>query len=188
VADFAPSVSADLLIAEMGALNDAAAAVEHQVAANDARKRVRHAYVARAEALSVEDRVILAGMAKIIGEDPGDFAVEPPSADESWERQVTETVAHAWIELSLGRTASAIDLIPRIRARQPDEQRVEGRSGAVNLMAMYFWMTAIEAMARGDRPTARRFWKRALDVGSNFGTDSHLMVSWTYVATFFPTD
>ena len=181
--------SADNILSEMRALNAAGRAVTQKSNMTEARDLVRIALADRSMSMdTVEDRLTCAAMAKVIGAQSVFYAVSPPPIDSTWENTVKQTVAHAWIALVEGDRSIALDLLPRLRARQYDEERVQGRRGGVNLMAMYFWMNAVEALARDDRSEAERLWKRALEVGSHFGTDSTTIVSWTYVATFFPTD
>lgn len=177
--------SAAEMIAETRALNEAGKAVESKQT-DAAIRLVRNLYASRRSCTSVEDTITLAAMAKILG-DSVEPHINPIPTEGPWDKIVLETVAHVWISCMAGRPEVARRLLPEIRAKQHEDEGIEGRKGAVNLMSMYYWTIAVEALANGDRKEAKRFWKRALEVGSHFGTDSHMIVSWTYVATFFPT-
>lgn len=180
---------ADEILAEMRALNAAGQAVECKSTMTEARSIVANVFASRANTASnIDGLLISAAMAKIIGEDVKPFLVEMPRSGP-WDRIVLETIAHAWTRCVAGHPEVAIELLPKLRARQHEEESPpRGRPDAVNLMAMYYWMSAVEALANGNRVEAERLWRRALEVGAHFGTDSHLLVSWTFAATFFPTD
>jgi hypothetical protein len=189
VEDFDSLRPAEEVIAEISALNEAADVVDNRGDTDEARRLVGAAFVDRSPYMStIEDIGVGAAMTRILGENTEPFLVGQPSgAALAWEARVLQTVLHAWTEWTLGRPEAALTSLPRLRAAQHDQERVTARSGAVNLMAMYYWLTAVERLAAGETSEAKRWWKRALEVGSHFGTKSHLVISWTYAASFFPS-
>lgn len=183
-------------------------AVDHMTSVEGGLDLVRAAFKARVEENldGIEDRGIMAAMAKILNEDPKIFTPKAPeekkfppgkialreTADthisgtrrrSTWEQVVTSSCIRSWIDIVTGRPQVALSAIAIIRSRMDKE---ESEQGAGNLMAMGFWLEALEALANEDLSEARRLWGRALDVGEHFSTDSHLTVSWTFAATFIP--
>lgn len=173
---------------EINALNAAAAIIDGKGKAQEVRTRVRTLLLTNVPRIeSPTDLAICAAMAKITGVDVDRFKIDTPSGG-TWEEMVTYTIAYAWTEWAAGRPVVAANVLPQLRSAQEESDARRHRSGAINLMAMSYWLTAVEALAKNDLKEADRYWRRALELGSHFGTDSHLLVSWTYVATFFPND
>lgn len=177
------------VLSELVALNTATLATEFKENADDARRTVCEALLNRErfEPRLVEDRLIHASMAKIVGRDI-DFDPEIVDEAEVWERAVTKTIVRAWIEWSQGHPQFALLELPRLRDRQQAEERIGPQGGAVNLMTLYIWCGAVDALVHGERSEAARLWKRAIAVASSFGADASLLVQWTYAASFFPTN
>jgi len=179
----------ELMLAEIKALQSAWRAIEHVSETDEARRIIADIFPRRcASPTTVEDNAVCASMAKIIGEDAAPFRVARSVSEEKWEQHVLQTIACAWFDWSQGNVETARDVIPKLRAAQQSAQQTGQRKGAINLMTLYMWASAIEALINGDRKESQRLWKRALDLGSHFGTDSHPVVSWTYAASFFPTN
>jgi hypothetical protein len=177
------------VLGELVALNTATLAIDFKESPHEARHLVEAALGSRArfEPRIVEDHLIAASMAKIVGQDiPFDPEAVREAEAEAWERKVTKTIVRAWIEWAKGRPEVALVELPLLRMRQHEEERIGVKSGAVNLMALYLWAGAVEALARGENVEATRLWKRALDVACSFGADASLLVQWTYAASFFP--
>ena len=62
-----------------------------------------------------------------------------------------------------------------------------GEDGAVETLSLNFWARAIELLVQEQRIEAKRFFERATEVGSQFGTRTNPSVCWSYAASFFPT-
>jgi hypothetical protein len=176
-------------IAEVRALNAVMAMAASGVEALNVRVLVNSTLQARLQEdlfHRPEDFGIAAAMASLLGSDPQSFVPLHLYREKEWDSTFTECCVRAWIDTACGFPEYAISSIKRLRSRQDAEQPqvAEGGAGAVNRMAMDFWLQAIEALAVEDLTEARRLWERAIEIGSCFGTDSHLAISWTFVATF----
>lgn len=167
---------------EMGALQAALQAVERRGSREHARLLGR-TYLGRLDPQTVEEHVIEAAIQRILGQSVGDFEVTPDRA--SWETYVAETIALAWHAWASNDNDRAITLVRELRASQKRKESFVGQTGAIHLLTLYFWSQAVHLLAVHDRPGARRFFKRAIEMGSQFGTDSHPMISWAYAASFF---
>lgn len=186
--DHKPNAAVQRIISEMKALNAAAACLEQKIPALDAMELVRRVLEEKPVEPTTECTVIRSAMTKILGIQ-SDAKVPPPVRNSEWDTLTGDTIAYAWLSLINGNPKVALDVLPRLRAEQHDNQKIsaKARKGSINLMSMYFWLTAVEALANGDKTSSRQYWLKAIDIGSHFGTESHLMVSWSYVATFFPS-
>lgn len=126
-----------------------------------------------------EGRVTLCAMAKVIGEDIRPFVPSEP-VPEPWERRCFETLGRVWVFWAMNRGDVAEEMLKKLR----EEKGAHPLAGALHLMALDFWGDALEKLLQGDPPEARRFWKRAIEVGGTHGTPSHPAILWTYAATF----
>ena len=76
----------------------------------------------------------------------------------------------------------------KLRAQEILDRPVsEQGGGEIHLMALGFWCHAVGDLIHGDLEEARRYFKRALEVGAQFGTESSVAIQWAYVGTFFGT-
>ncbi len=172
------------IVLEMEALDAVLHVVEGSADADEARARVRTALTNNSRAAkNLDERVILAAMRRIIGQQ-----VEIPSSQptNAWLLHVRNTLAIAWVEWSIGEVASARSRLAYLCTEKAGASHLT--SGAIQLMSLRFWEDAIEHLIAGDRAGAQRLFRRALDVGSQFGTETHTLVSWAYAATFFPEE
>lgn len=141
---------------------------------------VEAAIAERAESSRLAEEVVLAAMHRIVGKPvwlPLSAARQTP-----WENHVTDTLALAWAAWAAGQHEAATRELEHLHERMP---KGGDESGAVHLMSLHYWGDAIEQLVSGNIPAAHRLFKRSLDLGSQFGTESHTTVSWTYAATFF---
>lgn len=151
----------------------------------EARSLIRTAFKYYSPSKTPDAQVIACAMAHILGEDVRKFIPKTPVQDP-WERHVSETVGRAWACWAADpNSPTPSEEMSRLRREQASREASEG-SGAIHLMALFFWVSAIEALSKRDMTEARRFWLRAMEVGSSHGTDSHPVVLWTFAATFFP--
>lgn len=178
----------NILFLESDAMRAAYNAAEGQGDPEAARALVQQVFVSW-RPIDFEGRLTLCAMARVIGEDLSPFFPQGP-VDKPWERRCFETIGRAWATWARDPSdPQAAAMIAQLRAEQTSRESVEGseaqrRASAVHLMALYFWAAAVEKLAQGDPAEAKRFWKRAIDVGSSHGTPSHPAVQWTYAASF----
>ena len=180
-------------LAEIDAVSAGIRVVDRREDAEEARRLVASVLEARRGLTPhvVEDYAIVCAMAKIVGEDVTPFVVPAPHVtEETWTRFATRAVLNAWTLWAAGKPEKALDSVADFYVRQqdvggPGHERT--RAGGVNLMTLYYWSKAIESLARGDRSEALRIWRRALEVAVRHGTNSSVLIQWTYVASFFPS-
>jgi hypothetical protein len=170
------------LLLEMDALHTTLQVVDQGVDSTEAVVLTRMAFNHDRPANSAEERLIFRAMAKIL-DMPVALSSKLP-AKAPWERRVFESVAHAWVCWANDPNSEIpLEEIPKLRSAQRGTCK---QAGAVHLLALYFWAAAVEALAKSDRAEARRLWRRAIEIGSSFGTPSNAAVLWSYAASFFP--
>lgn len=130
-----------------------------------------------------DEEVIVAAMQLIAGEPI--VALDEPRPRRPWEAYVSDVTGCAWVDWARGKTALAAREIRRLRKHPVPREPAASRSGAIHLLALYFWGEAILQLSSKNRKSAHKFYRRALELGSQFGTESHPVISWTYAATFF---
>lgn len=187
--DFDERRSASDLIAEMDARNAAARVVDAREDPEDAKRLVRDAFVARRKLtpMVADDYAIDCAMAKILGLSVTPFVVPvvPEDEEKQWAAFALRCITNAWTMWADGRKDAALEAIERFKRRQHKEERVHSHAGGMNLLSMYTWAVAIEALANGNIAEARRFWRRAQELASTHATTSSTLIQWTYVASFF---
>lgn len=170
------------LLVEMDALHTILQVVDQGVDSDEAISLTRSAFDQPRPVDSAEERIIFRAMAKILAQ-PATVSLKSPTKSP-WERHVFESVARAWICWADDPASKTpLEEIPRLRVGQRGTCK---QAGAVHLLALYFWAAAIEALAKSDRVEARRLWRRAIELGSSFGTPSNAAILWSYAASFFP--
>jgi hypothetical protein len=99
--------------------------------------------------------------------------------DRSLEDGVFQTLAEIWMQWAQ-RGAAAVDLPALVQLD------VEGiRGSMLHRMALQQWKLAIEALVRSNTDEARKRFRRALRIGSEYGTPSNPAIHWTYAASLF---
>lgn len=131
---------------------------------------------------AIEGHAILCALTRIAGEPPPNCLPGEPVA-KPWAAHMIEAASAAWCAWAHGSPEIAVEQVALLRA---EEQEVVEGPGAVHRMALENWAEAIAAISEGKTEEARRLWLRAIEIGSSFGTESHLAVLWTYAATFQP--
>ena len=127
---------------------------------------------------TAEDQVTWYAMGKIVGEDlpPPAFTDEDT---EDKERVLFLSVAWIWMVWASGApTKAALKDLDQLDLQE------EG-SSVLHHIALSNWALAVRSLLKGDMPEAKRLYRRALDVGSQFGTETNAVIVWTYAATFF---
>jgi hypothetical protein len=137
----------------------------------------------RLEPVTIEQFVIEAAMLRITGNARTDIRWKTlKAAKKPWERHVAEVVAIAWLEW-LTRQSARPRLL-ELRAQQKKMEKLSRRGGAIHHYTLLFWSEAILELDSGNMASAQRLYRRAIELGAQFGTESHPMISWTYAATF----
>jgi hypothetical protein len=168
---------------EMSALQASLLVVERGADREEAHLLCR-TYLGRLEPQTVEERVIEGALRRILKHSVLCPAVEPNRLVK-WESYVAEVVALAWLAWAAGDHEHAFAAVRRLRSKQKRKETFSGRTGALHLMTLSWWSQAVLLLGKGDLAQARRYFKRAIEMGSQFGTDSHPMISWAYAASFF---
>lgn len=100
--------------------------------------------------------------------------------DEQTEARLFIYLSRAWSCWAAGENGAVAALL---KAADADEDaHVPG--GHLHTMALEAWQLAIEALLAGNPKEARRFYRRAMELGSQFGTWTSTAVQWTYGASF----
>jgi hypothetical protein len=173
------------ILHEMDALNAALRVVESGGDVDEARLLGR-TFLARLDPETVEQRVIEASLQLILKEPVDNAIVDGAPPRNPWEEHVAAAVATSWLAWAAGDKPRAQAQIKRLRAkRKTTVEAFKGRTGAIHLLTLYFWSQAVSELLLEDRRSARRFFKRAIELGGQFGTNSHPMISWAYAASFF---
>lgn len=171
------------LLLELDALNEASRVADHQGDPVQAEGLVREALLRRTSSRRPEDHLVLCAMNLIVGNtptlEPSPYVVE----SQGWVDDLTEGLIGCWICWALGEKQEAIEGLQAIRDRQQTEEH--GSSGAVNLLTLYFWTGALEALTRENVSQSKKMWRRAIEVASSHGTESSLLIQWAYAGTFF---
>jgi hypothetical protein len=173
------------IIAEMNALNTALQALDNPQEVPNALRLVRQVRETHLEPETFEGFVILVAMSKIVA---AQAPTNPPRLllGHPWTTHVFEQVGLAWVAWTAQRSPEALRCIYRLRDVQKERELGEDRSGAIQLLALYDWARAVEALANEMPTEAERFFKRATAIGASFGTESHPVVLWTMAASLFP--
>lgn len=130
---------------------------------------------------NVEELVTWAALCKILG---NSFQHSLPTKVESssWRDFVFETIASAWVSLTVsGRRVDG--LMSSLMKLRPSFE--ESQEGGIELLALGEWGKAVEATSSGDLVSAKRCFEHAIDVGSQVGADSNHTINWSYAASFF---
>jgi hypothetical protein len=156
------------MITETNALNSALLIVDEGTGTvEEAQKLIQKAFETKSTPKSATDHIILTAMRHILG-----GPLEPIPIEGAY---IAECVGLAWTDFLRGK-----DVRPALTLIKPLLDTSKSL-GAMHVMALQFWIQAIEA---GKTTEGRRLWKRALEVSSSFGVESHPMLQWAYVATW----
>lgn len=173
----------EVLVMEMAALEAMFDAVRREGPSSRAVSLCLQALRAQVrEPVSFEEHIVRAALCNATGS-PLPHGAPTPSEDPDWTTFVYETVAATWLRWLLRRDAGAVGLMARIRAVEPDMNHAPG--GAVELMSLFEWGLSVEALAGGHEANAKRHFERAIEIGSQVGSDSNPSINWTYAASFF---
>lgn len=120
-----------------------------------------------------EDLLTWYAMGKILGEDLPD----PPKFDLGEDNETTlfQTTAWAWMNWASGSDQNDVEL---------DYLKPDMEDGVIHFLALSSWSAAVQNLLNDNWSEARRMYRRAVDVGSQFGTNTSTSILWTYGATF----
>jgi len=129
---------------------------------------------ARGHQRTIEEQVIYGAQAKILG-----LPVIQPTfvpSKKPADRRMFEIVAKAWLMWAAGLDPKALlHTIPK-----PSEY-----GGAIHMMAIEPWASATEALFGQDNEEARRLFRRSVEIGTQYDTETNEVVKWAYAASFF---
>lgn len=113
-------------------------------------------------------------LAKVLGEE-----LELPEipVEGNGAQQLFIRTALAWMAWANGEPSKAHKFL--------ETTNMAKGGGEIQLMALGFWCRGVGDLLAGDLNEARRYFKRSMDVGSQFGTESSVAIQWAYVGTFF---
>ncbi len=173
----------DAMLAELDALHAIVQVIDQGDDPQEALDLTRRAFDLAANPKTFEAQIIRYAMAIVLGES---VTLPATNGRGSWERALYEGIARAWACWAADATSPVpAEEFAKLHSRSEFGNDTK-RKGAVHLMALHHWLTAVEALVEGNPVAARRFWKRAIEVGASFGTESHPVVLWAYAASFWP--
>lgn len=158
--------------------------VIHEGVGRRSTRQLIHALLQSRHEDTLEERVISSAMAYIAKEKS--CVISEPHKKGSFDDILCQTTAYVWYLWSQNRSEEALQVIQRFRTTVSNSLRVAGiKSGAIHRRVLNYWLQACEALILGQIPKSKKLWKRSLELGAHFGTDSHPMICWTYVASFY---
>ena len=170
------------LTAERTLLNQAFKALEGQVSFEEIQVLAQDVLQSRGVFFQTkQDQAISAAVAVLAYQDPTSFTFELEGPFVNKGEQISTTLAYIWTRFVSGLPVdlSILDCVRELLGQvNPNE------AGAINLLSLSQWFAAMDSLLQGDIPAARKFWKRSLTIGAQFGTDSHGLISWAFVSTF----
>lgn len=170
------------IYAEMDAQGTAKRVMDGESIPEEARLAIQGALDLAEEPTSFAAAVDQAAMRSILQQPIGALPQPTPGLDP--ENQLFEAIALLWLGWLKGSPQT-----PEMYAalRREASQVEDGSPGAIHRKTLILWINAMEDLLRGNRVTSLYLWRRALDLGSSFGTESHPTLFWAHTATFFPT-
>jgi hypothetical protein len=175
---------AEDMFAEQNVLNQAYQVVEHEAPIGHLKQEALKLLQSRGVFIPTSEDCLVSGcLARISEQSVRSFFI-PIRTESSWTDEVADTISQAWLFWANNQASEAFDLLSSLRIRQSSQVGINQRSGAVNLMALNFWLTAVEFLIQGDSESSRRYWRRSIEVSGQFGSDSHPLITWSYVASF----
>jgi hypothetical protein len=106
-----------------------------------------------------------------------------PCKEEGKALIVEAAAALSWLAWASGDSRRARTLLQRLVEAKTSPFSSE--QDALHLLTLLFWGQATLLLIEADLLDARSFFRRALELGSRYGTASHPMISWAYAGSFF---
>ena len=167
-------------IAEANALSAALAFVEGRGSRDEAAKLTEKALRGHV-AEGLEGVVVRHAMEHVVGRAHEALPVVKPNG-KSLEGRIFEATSLAWLRWINGEDLQSSH--EALQLLQEEGESCQPQGGALHLMALRPWQFAMRALLSGDREEAKRLFRRAVELGSQCGTESSPVVQWTYAATF----
>lgn len=164
------------VLAEMEALQAVSDAIKWGWAKDRALSLVGRALRAQPEPTSIEGWLVRAALTHCLGEPLGVPPLGPSEATRPADR-LFEDLACGWIRWTSGGDRG---LLETIEAVPPDTQQ-----GDLEILSLFYWGQALKNLVNENVEESQRFFLRAIEVGSQFGTPSNPGICWTYYASFF---
>lgn len=171
--------SVEYILAESRALSAALASIHGAGSQEDASILVASVLDVQKEPSDTSELTTRAAMSFILGRQ-----VEPPNfkpLDKPHDRHVFESVSKGWITW-----ASQGDLDGTLKELRSLSVRLSGKS-YLHLMALNPWKSAVEALLERNPAESWKQFRRASELGAQFGTESNPVIQWTFAASFFFT-
>jgi hypothetical protein len=153
------------------------AAMEGQESLGESLQLVEHLHRTQ-PCDSPEEILTWYAMGKLLGK-PLDTPERFIGDDDDTEEALFQTTAWAWMNWACGEDAKK-PLFALSELKHHTEDKL------IHVLALSNWSNAVENLLRANLPEAKRRYRRAVDLGSQFGTDTSTAIFWTYSATFLP--
>jgi len=165
------------IIRELQALQDALGAIREEVPHKAAQEAARAALSVRRKNPSMHPRLddVIETSLRLVAGMPLPQKPESPPFDG---KDLVEIAASSWLHVAHGHADESAYVV---------EDCLNER-GALHRTALYLWLAAIERLRAKDLQEARRLWLQAIELGECLGTESHVAILWSYVASFFPSE
>lgn len=124
-----------------------------------------------------EDLLTWYAMGKILGEPLPSPARFDLREDEDNEAALYQTTAWAWMTWASGSKTKPFDELADLDLHTENK--------IIHFLALSNWTAAVQHLLKDNWSEAKRRYRRAVDVGSSFGTDTSTSILWSYGATFF---
>jgi hypothetical protein len=147
------------------------------------RQRVQELLQGRKGPTTISEHVVHGSMLLLVGLNPGHPSRK--ARKDPWEGHAADVAGLSWLAWASNNHEMAVDGIQRFRARQKRSESSSSKTGSVHLLTLSFWNECTLNLVKGDRHAAKKYLRRALDLGGFYATESHPTISWAYAASFF---
>jgi len=125
---------------------------------------------------TVENQVTWYAMSRIAGREVHSGPVFN-EGDVDLDRELFLATAWAWVVWAAEGPTNKVLSLHKLSLSD------EG-SSVLHHIALSNWAKAVKSLLAGDQAEAKRFYRRAVEVGGQFGTETNSVIVWTYAATF----
>lgn len=167
------------IMAEMDALQAVFDANFRKGPVDRALSLAKHALDLRPVPTTVEGRLTVVALSHCLKTPRSDLALIDPPKKGPWGVRTFNTLATGWMRWVTLGDDGVLNAIARMQGGDESD-------GEAETLSLNFWARAIELLIQGRRVEAQRFFERATEVGSQFGTSTNPPICWTYAASFFP--
>jgi len=168
------------ILAEMEALKAVFDAIFQGSPSDRAKACVRQALAMQeSDPVSFEGKLTVFCLSWILGEDRIDILPKAPSGNK-WTKRTFEELALGWVAWIREGSTQVLETINKMHLTEPEED-----DGSIETLSLNFWAKALELLVKGRGDESRRFFDRANNIGSQFGTSTNPSICWTYAVSFF---